>query len=67
MAAPSSAATIVIRVRLVRRRPRICAAIHSSTSTLTSAERLGAQLSIAVLGDSATSRDGTDRPDADAA
>ena len=66
-AAPTKVATIAIRVRLLRRLPRIWLAIHSSTSVSTSAAWVGAQLSIAVSGDSATVRGGTGRPDAEAA
>src|ERR1700686_2721135 len=65
-AAPTMVATSDIRVRLLRRLPRIWPAIHSSTSVSTPAA-LGAQLSIAVFGDSATVRGGTGRPDAEAA
>src|SRR5450631_3370739 len=57
-AAPTMVATIRIRVRLLRCLPRIWLAIHSSTSVSTPAALAGAQLSIAVSGDSATVRDG---------
>src|ERR1700692_3642889 len=66
-AAPTMVATNVFRVRLLRRLPRICRAIHSSTSVLTPTALVGAQLSIAVSGESATVRGGTGRPDAEAA
>lgn len=66
-AAPTMVATILIKVRLLRRLPRIWLAIHSSTSVSTPTALVGAQLSIAVSGDSATVRDGTGRPDAEAA
>lgn len=67
VAVPTSAATIAARRRLLLRRPRICVEIHSSTSMLTPTERVGAQLSIAVSGESATARGGTGRPEAAAA
>src|SRR6266436_6727989 len=66
-AAPTMVATSDIRVRLLQRLPRICLAIHSSTSVSTPTALVGAQLSIAVSGDSATVRGGTGRPDAEAA
>ena len=64
VAAPTMVATSVISVRLLTRLARIWLAIHASTSTSTLAARVGAQLSIAVSGDSATIRDGTARPEA---
>src|SRR6476646_6540269 len=67
VAAPTMVATSLIRVRLLRRLPRIWLAIHCSTSVLTPTAFVGAQLSIAVSGDSATVRGGTGRPDAEAA
>src|SRR5258705_10798622 len=66
-AAPTMVATSDFTVRLLRRLPRIWLAIHSSTSVSTPTALVGAQLSIAVSGDSATARDGTGRPDAEAA
>src|SRR2546430_9077809 len=67
VAAPTMVATKLIRVRLLRRLPRIWLASHSSTSVSTPTARVGAQLSIAVCGDSAMVRGGTGRPEAEAA
>ena len=64
---PTTVATILIRVRLLRRLPRIWLASHCSTAISTPFAWAGAQLSIAVSGDSATVRGGTGRPEADAA
>src|SRR5258706_6533182 len=66
-AAPTMVATNVFRVRLLRRLPRICLAIHSQTFVSTPTALGGAQRSLAVSGDSATVRGGTGRPDAAAA
>ena len=49
-------------VRLLRRLPRIWLAIHSSTWVSMSTAWVGAQLSMAVSGDSATVRGGTGKP-----
>jgi hypothetical protein len=66
-AAPTMVATIVIKVRLLRCLPRIWLEIHSSISVSTLAACMGAQLSIAVSGESATVRGGTGKPEAEAA
>src|SRR5262249_124944 len=65
-AAPTTAATIAIRVWLMQRLLRIWLAIHSRTLVSTPLA-FGAQLSLSGSGDSATVRGGTARPDADAA
>ena len=67
VAAPIKVATNVMSVRLLRRLPRIWLAIHSRTSISTPTALVGAQLSIDVSGDRATDRDGTGKPDAEAA
>src|SRR5713226_9052985 len=67
VAAPILAATSFVTVRLPRSLPRIRLAIHSSTSISRPAARVGAQLSMAVSGESAMVRDGTGKPDAEAA
>jgi len=46
---------------------RVWLAIHSSTSRLRQAPSVGAQLSMAVSGESAMVREGTEKPDAEAA
>jgi hypothetical protein len=67
VAPPTMAASSFVTVRLPRSLPRIRLAIHSSTSISRPAARVGAQLSMGVSGESAMVRDGTGKPDAEAA
>ena len=66
-AAPTSVAISAASVRLRRRLFRIWVAIQFKTSISTLAARAGAQLSIDVSGASAIVRDGTGKPETEAA
>ena len=65
--APIMAANSLITLGLPRNFLRVRLAIHSSTSISRQAARVGAQLSMAVSGESAMVREGTGKPDAEAA